>query len=181
VPPLLTVGHGLLTIDELGRLLRGAGAMLLVDVRAYPTSRRNLDARRGRLAEGLGTFGITYRWEPRLGGRRSATPEVTDPALTDLSLRAYAAHMRSPEFRSAMGELLAEADRHTVAILCAEGDPRRCHRSLVADHVTLMHGHEVLHLRHSGALDPHEPHPGARRDEEGVHYDRGTPPPLPGM
>lgn len=179
--PVLTVGHGLLPLGELGPLLRGTGVDLLVDVRAFPTSRRNPDARRERLAEGLGSFGVSYRWEERLGGRRGEPREGTDPRIADPSLRAYAAHMRTPVFRTAIDELLGEADRGTVVIMCAEGDPRRCHRSLVADHLTLAHRRDVLHLRHSGELEPHQPHPHARVSDDAVHYDLGASPPLPGL
>lgn len=69
--PLLTFGHGTAGQDEILTVLHGAGVGLLVDVRRFPGSRRNPHVARDELARWLPEAGIEYRWEPRLGGRRT--------------------------------------------------------------------------------------------------------------
>jgi len=41
--------------------------------------------------------------------------------------------MRTAEFRRGMRKLLAHARRGTIAVMCAEAVPWRCHRGLIAD------------------------------------------------
>ena len=73
--PLLTVGHGTLSREELAELLRGAGIEQLVDVRRFPGSRTNDAAARGAVEEVCAEAGIGYRWDERLGGRRRLTKD----------------------------------------------------------------------------------------------------------
>ena len=51
--------------------LAAAGVTGVVDVRRFPGSRRNPDVARDALAGWLSEAGIGYRWEDRLGGRRT--------------------------------------------------------------------------------------------------------------
>jgi uncharacterized protein (DUF488 family) len=159
---LLTFGHGTANAAELERLLRGAEVCALVDVRTAPGSRRNPDAARDALSARLPEAGVAYRWEPRLGGWRRARPDTPDTGLRNAAFAGYAAHMRTPEFLSAIDELLSEAALRRTAVMCAESVWWRCHRRLIADHVELVHGVRVRHLMHDGTLRPHLPTPEAR-------------------
>ncbi|MFS0698873.1 DUF488 family protein [Cellulomonas sp. 179-A 4D5 NHS] len=71
--PLLTFGHGTAGQDEILTVLHGAEVGLLVDVRRFPGSRRNPHVARDELARWLPDAGVEYRWEPRLGGRRTVS------------------------------------------------------------------------------------------------------------
>src|SRR5688572_15735847 len=94
---LLTVGHGSLDRQGLGQVLTGADVHVLVDVRRFPGSRTNPDARSDELSRWLPDLGIDYRWEQRLGGRRRLPAGETslDPWWTVPAFRAYAAHTRT--------------------------------------------------------------------------------------
>jgi uncharacterized protein (DUF488 family) len=168
---LLTVGHGTLAADELVELLRGAGVRLLVDVRAYPGSRRHPQFGREALAGRLPDEGIEYRWEPRLGGRRSTRPDSPNVALRNDAFRAYADHMATTEFARALDDVLHEAARRTTAVMCAESVWWRCHRRLLADAAVLTRDAEVRHLLHDGRLAPHHLTDGARLVREGSESD----------
>ena len=171
-PPLLTVGHGTLDRDGLGDLLVAAGVEQLVDVRRYPGSRHNPDARREALEQWLPARGIAYRWEERLGGRRRLTAEEDrtspDPWWRVDQFRAYAAGTRTPGYAEAMRHLLAGARRRRTVILCSEAVWWRCHRRIVADVAVLTHGVPVLHLMHTGRLVDHPVSEGARAREDGA-------------
>jgi uncharacterized protein (DUF488 family) len=176
--PIVTLGHGTLELDSLVALLGDAGVTLLVDIRRFPGSRRLPHVARDVLADALPAAGVTYRWEERLGGRRSRTPESDrlDVALRNTAFRAYAGHMRTPEFLAAIDDLLRPTDdAGTTAVMCSESVWWRCHRRLVADFLTLARGASVRHLMHDGRMTDHVPTDGVRlRSERLLAYDAGT-------
>jgi uncharacterized protein (DUF488 family) len=159
-------------------LLRGAGVQRLVDVRSAPGSRRNPDSAREAMAGWLPEAGIGYRWEPRLGGWRKAASESPDVTLRNESFRSYAAHMRTPEFKDAVDDLLASAAEAQIAVMCAETVWWRCHRKLISDYLVLVRAVQVRHLMHDGKLPAHRPMAEARVAEGDVLiYDAPSPDP----
>jgi uncharacterized protein (DUF488 family) len=170
--PLLTVGHGPQDRAALGGVLTGSGVDLVVDVRRFPGSRTHPDLRREALEEWLPDLGIGYRWAERLGGRRklpSGGP-VVDGWWTVAQFAAYAAHTRTPEFRAALDEVLAEAARSTVAVMCSESVWWRCHRRLIADVAVLGREVPVQHLMPDGRLSPHRPSGGGVIEDGEVRW-----------
>lgn len=175
---ILTFGHGTADAERMTHLLRGAGVQRLLDVRTSPGSRRNPAASRKSMSEWLPHAGITYRWDARLGGWRTAREDGPDTALRHQSFRGYAEHMRSVEFREAIEELLADAEIGDTAVMCAESVWWRCHRKLIADFLVLVKDVEVYHLMHDGSVQSHRPSPEARLspDQESLIYDAGQSP-----
>ena len=169
---LLTVGHGRLDPNALADLLTGAGVELLVDIRRFPGSRTSPHLARDALADWLPACGPAYRWEERLGGRRQLPRDEPSPDTwwTVPAFRAYAAHTRSADFRSALEALLGEAGAHRVAVMCSETVWWRCHRRLVADVAALAHGVDVRHLMPDGSLRAHRPAEGARLRPDGLLF-----------
>lgn len=167
---LITVGHGPQDRAALAELLGGAAVDVVVDVRRFPGSRAHPDLRREALEEWLPAAGVSYRWEERLGGRRRLPPgePVEDAWWTVAQFAAYAAHTRTPEFRAAFDEVLAEADAATVAVMCSETVWWRCHRRLIADVAVLERGVPVQHLMPGGRLAPHRPSEGAVPGDDGL-------------
>ena len=162
-PQLLTVGHGRLDASELSALLHEASVKLVVDIRRFPGSRRNPDVAREPLEARLAEDGIGYRWDVRLGGRRTAPPgPPADPWWQVAAFRAYAAHTRTPEFHDGLADLLASATGSRTVVMCSESVWWRCHRRIVADVVALTTDLPVRHLMHDGRLTDHPPSEGAR-------------------
>ncbi|MEU0725394.1 DUF488 domain-containing protein [Streptomyces sp. NPDC006140] len=174
---LLTFGHSTAGRERITELLRHAGVTAVVDVRTAPGSRRDPDLSRRRLAEWLPGGGIAYRWEPALGGFRTAPADSPDVVWRNASFRGYAAHTRSPGFVTAMDRLLREAADARTAVMCSEAVWWRCHRRLIADFAVLARGVPAHHLMHDGRLTAHTPTPGARLREDGLlvydDYDGG--------
>ncbi|WP_131103794.1 DUF488 family protein [Ornithinimicrobium sufpigmenti] len=170
-PSLLTVGHGTLDREGLGDLLTKAGVQLLVDVRRFPGSRHNPDARREALEEWLPARGIDYRWDERLGGRRRLTAEEDaqspDPWWRVDQFRAYAAGTRTSTYAEAMEALLADAAARCTVIMCSEAVWWRCHRRIVADVATLRYAVPTRHLMHTSRLTDHPVSEGARLTDHG--------------
>ena len=160
---VLTVGHGTLDGSGFTTLLKAASVELVVDIRRFPGSRRNPEVGREPLEARLAQEGIDYRWDARLGGRRSAPAGPSaDPWWQVEAFRAYAAHTRTAEFREGLDELLHDARDRPLAIMCSESVWWRCHRRLVADVVSLCTEVSVLHLMHDGRQSPHPVSDGAR-------------------
>jgi uncharacterized protein (DUF488 family) len=175
---LHTVGHGTSTAAELTAVLEGAGVRHLVDVRAYPGSRRHPHVARDELARWLPEVGVSYRWLRSLGGRRRPVPGSRHVALRNEGFRAYADHMQTPEFLDGVEDLLAHAGDGVTTVLCSEAVWWRCHRRLLADHLVLLRDVEVVHLLHDGRRTPHVPTDGVRVDDGALVYDVGVTPPL---
>ncbi|MGH9230888.1 MAG: DUF488 family protein [Acidimicrobiales bacterium] len=176
---LLTVGHGTLSADRLAALLGDAHVALLVDVRSYPGSRRHPQFGREQLERWLPDAGIDYRWERRLGGRRTVSPDSPHVALHNDAFRAYADHMGTADFNVALDEVLASAAERRTAVMCAESVWWRCHRRLLADAVVLTRDGTVRHLFHDGRSAPHAVTDGARVVDGAVLYDLGGDASLP--
>lgn len=171
---LVTVGHGTLAADALTELFRGAGITSVVDVRSAPGSRHNPQFGRAELEQWLPACGVSYRWEPRLGGFRKTDVQSLNVALRHASFRGYADYMRTPAFVEALDDLLsaslngcvlADADDTLVCIMCAESLWWRCHRRLIADAATLLRSIPTTHLMHTGQEPLHRLTDGVRVDE----------------
>jgi uncharacterized protein (DUF488 family) len=116
--------------------------------------------------------GASYRWEPALGGFRKPQPDSSNVALRHPAFRGYADYMQTQTFQKALDTLLHGATEERSVILCSESLWWRCHRRLIADAASLLHGVEVLHLMHDGKLRPHVPTDGVRATSEGqLRYD----------
>ena len=172
-PALYTVGHGTRQLDELIALLMQASVVTLVDVRAQPRSQHNPQFNDDSLRAACERAGIVYHWAGRqLGGLRAPRPDSPHVALEE-GRRGFADHMDTETFRKGAAQLQNLAARGACAILCAERDPTRCHRALIADYLTLR-GMRVVHLIAPGESREHLHSPGARRESAALVYDRQT-------
>ena len=168
---LYTVGHGTCQIGELMALLKEAGVDTLVDVRAQPRSRHNPQFNDDALRLACENAGIVYHWAGKqLGGMRAPRPDSPHLAL-DEGLRGFADHMDTDAFQRGAAQLQNLAARGVCAMLCAERDPAQCHRSLIADYLTLQ-GARVMHLIAPGETREHVLSPAVRRESAALVYDR---------
>ena len=130
-PALFTIGYEGRTLDALVRLLREAGVERVVDVRISARSPRP-GFSRGPLRRALEAAGLEYAHLPAAGN------PFREEAARDLAaaLARFGEHLAArPEIAAAV---LAEARARRTALLCAEANPRRCHRSVLADHVAAI-------------------------------------------
>ena len=121
----------------------------LVDVRAFPGSRRYPHFDREQMHEELARIDVAYHHAPQLGGRRKPPPDAEPTAWRNASFHAYATWMRTPEFGAALAGLVSLAREDRTVIMCSEAVPWRCHRNLIADALAAR-GHAVLHIGDAG-------------------------------
>jgi len=151
---LYTIGHSTRSGEELVRALRTHGVKTLVDIRAFPASRRLPQFNREALEKSLEAAHIRYVWMKGLGGyRKKSRSDSPNTALRNVSFRNYADHMLTAEFKESVAELLREAELACTAYMCAERVWFQCHRMLVSDWL-VAHGHRVLHI--DGESTPRE-------------------------
>ena len=167
---LYTIGHSTRTIEELVAALGAHQIQTLLDIRAFPMSRRLPQFNRDSLEQTLPAAGIRYLWMKALGGyRKKIFEESPNIALRNPSFRNYADYMLTPEFAQASSEMLALAASSRTAYMCAERPYFRCHRMLVSDWL-VANGHQVLHIDASGPVKPHNLTAEARMVEGRLIY-----------
>jgi 3-methyladenine DNA glycosylase/8-oxoguanine DNA glycosylase len=165
---IYTVGHSTRSFDELVALLRALEVSVLVDIRTIPRSRHNPQFDGEALCAALRSRGLGYVHLPALGGLRRARPDSPNAGWHNASFRGFADYMQTADFEVGLAELRALAS-NTVAIMCAEAVPWRCHRSLVADALTVR-GARVCHIIGAGRPRPHHLTPFACVDGTRVTY-----------
>jgi uncharacterized protein (DUF488 family) len=145
---IYTVGHSNHESDDFVALLSRHGIRLVVDVRSSPYSRYVSQANRETLARALEVAGIAYHWMgDRLGGKSDGTVADYDKLRT------------SPAFQGAISELLALAGEHLTAIMCAEGNHRKCHRYKLITPALLDRDMRVLHIQPDSTVVDEEKEP----------------------
>lgn len=133
-----TIGHSTRPQAELIELLHHYKVATLADVRTIPRSRHNPQFNRDVLAEALPAAGLAYVHLPLLGGLRHGLGEASpNGGWRNKSFRAYADYMQTADFATGLEELRALTPAGPVAVMCAEAVPWRCHRSLIADALTI--------------------------------------------
>uniref|UniRef100_I2Q1L3 DUF488 domain-containing protein n=1 Tax=Desulfovibrio sp. U5L TaxID=596152 RepID=I2Q1L3_9BACT len=139
-PPIYTIGHDHLERAAFLSLLACHGVNLLIDVRSHPVSRYMPHFSKEALEKSLRAWGVGYQFLGReLGGRGSGIENAVSFA------------------RGVERVMDAWRQAYRLALLCAEEDPRRCHRAGRIAPALLTRGARVVHIRADGRLEPHTP------------------------
>lgn len=145
-----TIGHSTRDRNELIILLQHYEIQLLVDVRAFPQSRRNPQFNKEILKSYLSHRGIGYEWMgKKLGGYRKKAEgkgeNSPNKGWKTEGFRIYADYMISSKFQEAVRKLMELAEEKRLALMCAEKLYWKCHRRLISDYL-VSQGHEVWHI-----------------------------------
>lgn len=169
---IFTIGHSTHSQEDFLLLLQKQKVRLLVDIRRYPTSQRQAHFQRSFLQKCVETSGISYTWEPDLGGMR--TPKLPNSPHTGWQHPAfvgYAEHMETSVFQDAAHAVKTMAQTKRTVVMCAEAWPHSCHRRLLSDWFLTQHV-DVKHIL-PNSLEAHVLTPFARIQENRILYDRG--------
>jgi len=167
--PVFTIGHSTRSTEELIALLQDHHVTWLVDVRTLPRSRHNPQFNSDTLPDVLDAAGIGYTHMVGLGGLRHPRPDSPNMGWENKSFRGYADYMQTPEFEEHLGALMTLAQHETIALMCAEAVPWRCHRSLIADALTVRH-FCVQHILSAKRTQTHVLTPFAQVDGKRITY-----------
>jgi uncharacterized protein (DUF488 family) len=177
MPPLVvfTIGHSTRPLHDFVRLLKAHGVQRVIDVRTIPRSRHNPQFNRDRLSPALHSARIHYRHMPALGGLRHARRDSVNTGWRNAGFRGYADYMQTAAFEEGLTQCIELARRERVVLMCAEGVPWRCHRSLIAD-ALLVRGIDVREIASGIRARPHEVTPWARVNGTEITYPPGPKP-----
>lgn len=172
-PTVLTIGHSTRALETFIEMLRAHGVKHLVDVRTIPRSRHNPQFNRDTLPEALRFAGIAYTHMEQLGGLRHARPDSPNTGWHNSSFRGFADYMQTPEFEASLEKLMQLATHEQTAIMCAETVPWHCHRSLIADALTVR-GALVEHIMNESRTQRHLITPFAKASGIHITYPQET-------
>ncbi|MDG6901919.1 MAG: DUF488 domain-containing protein [Nitrososphaerota archaeon] len=166
------IGHSTRSIEAFLDILRAHSVDLLVDIRTIPKSRHNPQFNSDSLKISLKEAGMEYVHLKDLGGLRQPLRDSPNTGWRNESFRGFADYMLTEGFAKGLDELVRLGGERNVAIMCAEGNPYRCHRSLVADALTAR-GIRTIHIssKKSGRL--HALTPFAKVDGSRIAYPLG--------
>lgn len=175
---IFTIGHSTRSQTELISLLERYGVATLADVRTIPRSRHNPQFNLDELAAALPPDGIAYIHLAALGGlRRTVGDSSPNQGWRNASFRGFADYMQTFNFANGLAALRELTASGSVAIMCAEAVPWRCHRSLIAD-ALLVRGVEAQEIQSLTRLSPHRMTPLAHVVGLTITYPGGDSPDL---
>jgi len=156
-----TIGHSTRPLPEFIWMLQEHDVALVADVRTVPRSRHNPQFNKETLPQDLALAGLGYVHLPGLGGLRKTKPYSPNQGWRSPAFRGFADYIQTPEFEAQLAGLLELARKQLVCLMCAEAVPWRCHRSLIADALTVR-GVRVEHIMSFNKSQPHRLTPFAR-------------------
>jgi uncharacterized protein (DUF488 family) len=164
-----TIGHSNRPLEEFIDLLRLNEIECLLDIRTVPKSRHNPQFGQDVLPASLAAAGIEYRHLAGLGGLRHPRKDSPNGAWRNTSFRGYADYMQTAEFAENVDAVAELAGTTRCVLMCAESVPWRCHRSMVADALTVR-GVHVEHIISKQKRRPHTLTPFAHVDGMRILY-----------
>lgn len=157
---IFAIGHSTRSFQDFVKLLHAHEIKILADIRTVPQSRRNPQYAQTFLEQELPKQNIRYVHLKSLGGLRRPKPDSINLGWDNQSFRGYADYMQTVEFENGLQQLIELAHQGRAVMMCAEGNPFRCHRQLVADALTAR-GILVYHIVSRKSARLHELNPRA--------------------
>lgn len=151
---IFTIGHSDHSEEAFMRLLNLNGIDAIVDVRSMPYSRWTPQFNRDNLKSRLGENDIAYHFMGHWLGGRSDDPGDYDP---DGQVQ-YDQLAKTTKFQDALESVVRGAVANRIALMCSEGRPEECHRSLlIAEEIRNEYRNVgVKHVMPDGTIITHE-------------------------
>ena len=147
-----TLGHSNHSMETWLALAHLHAIEVIVDTRSSPYSKYVPQFDRELTQRAIEEAGLRYLFlGAELGGRPA------NAAYYDASGRVVYGRLREDSrFKAAIARLETGIERFRVALLCGEEDPAHCHRRLLIGRVLSERGHNMLHIRGDGRIEPDE-------------------------
>lgn len=149
---LYTIGHSNHDAAHFLSLLTTHGVTAIVDVRSSPYSKYVPHFSKDNLQHILRDAGIEYIFLGReLGARRE------EESCYVANQARYDGIAMLPIFRAALDQVIAESQVRAIALMCAEGDPLNCHRTMLVcrELLRLCPSLPIAHILPDGSCEPH--------------------------
>jgi uncharacterized protein (DUF488 family) len=157
-PVVYSIGHSDHEPEAFLALLRRHDITTVVDVRSQPYSRWVSQFNRETLARALEEADLTYIFMGDTLGGRPTAPALYDASQPEAPVD-YERIAATLSFQAGIKQLLTMGRAGSVAMMCSEGDYRRCHRTLLITPSLLEQGARVIHIRPDGETIEARPKP----------------------
>ena len=147
---IFTIGHSTHPFAEFVGLLRRHGVTALADVRSTPFSHFNPQFNRPALQQGMKAHAIKYVF---LGRELGARPQ--DRSCYENGQVRFDRLKETALFKGGIKRVMRGLETCAVALMCAEKDPKDCHRALLVAPALTELGVEVFHIMEDGSIEPH--------------------------
>ena len=128
---ILTLGHSLRPLAEIGEVLTAYRVGFVADVRRFPGEKKNPGHGREAMERLCLDLGVTHvGLGKELGGAR---------------VEGYRAYAETDTFKGGLQELMDLARKRRTLVFCREAFYFRCHRKYLADEL-MRHGWNVTHV-----------------------------------
>jgi uncharacterized protein (DUF488 family) len=138
-----TIGYQSRTPNDLIHALHEAGVELLVDVRIRPQSRKPGFSKRTLGAE-LEAAGIAYEHVGELGTPYPIRDHFRAGDI-ETGAKLYREHLLN-DASDELEQLAVRAADTPTALLCFEFQPAECHRRVITQELTRLHGYDVIDI-----------------------------------
>lgn len=149
------MGYSTRTVETFIELLKAHDIKMVIDIRSIPKSHHSPNFNQNELKLFLKKAKIGYRHLKELGGMRHALKNSINSGWINSSFRGFADYMETPAFQIGLEKLKKIAEKKRLVLMCAEGIPWRCHRSLIADALTLQK-YKVFHIQSRKTAKTHK-------------------------
>lgn len=147
---VLTIGHSTRPLDVFLDLLVQHGVTAVADVRSVPYSRWQPQFNQEPLRSALGQREISYVFLGKeLGARSEDRSCYVDGRVQYRRLAATDA------FKEGLARVIDGSGKEHIALMCAEGEPLDCHRTILITRELAAAGVDVLHVLPNGTLERH--------------------------
>jgi uncharacterized protein (DUF488 family) len=145
---LYSIGHSNHSFDRFAELLQSHKIQAIADVRSSPFSRHNPQFSKDELERNLKLQSIAYVFLGKELGARRDEPECYMGGKV-----VYDQVVKTDAFQRGLQRLVEGASKMRVAMLCAEGDPLTCHRSILIGRHIVQFVDEVVHILPNGNIE----------------------------
>lgn len=145
---LYTIGHSNNSVERFIELLRMSSITAVCDVRSSPYSKFVPQFNRDQLKSELKKYSIAYVF---LGRELGARP--TDPQCYVDGKVQYERLAQTALFQQGITRVHHGMQSHTIALMCAEGDPVNCHRTILICRYLRSDDIEIKHILQSAEIE----------------------------
>jgi uncharacterized protein (DUF488 family) len=145
---LYTIGYSHFSLSEFINVLKMHNVNAISDVRSVPYSKYKPDFNKNVLERELKEQGIEYVFMGDYCGAKIKDPNCYVGQRVDYSLVA-----NSDVFKIGIQRIIKGLEKFSIALMCAEKDPIRCHRMiLVSKNIKIEHS-DIFHIGSKGYLE----------------------------
>lgn len=148
---IMTIGHSNQSLDDFLDKLTLFNITCIIDVRSFPYCRYTPHFTRDNLVKDLGKNDISYKFLGEELGGRPKNPNLYTNDIVD-----YEKMEKDSLFISGIDNIINNAKKYNISVMCSEQNPIDCHRCLLVGKVLYSKGFNITHILKDKTVASHE-------------------------